>query len=368
MAREPEDRYASAQEFADDLQRFLEDRPVLARRPSPAVRAARWARRHRRAVIAAVAMLVLSLMGLAIGNVLLWRARQQTNAALREAEAQRRRAQENFRKALQGAARILMQLDPKPGGPGLRGEELHRAIEEQGLRFFQQFIDEDSTDPAVRLESAQAYRLMMNVYCSRNDLPRTEAMIAKAFALLEGLVEQYPSEEVYQKELVHTHYLMGLVYKSLKRPDKARGQFVRTAALCRRGLPTGAGADLCNTFAWFLVDSPETTARDPARAVVLAERAVSLDPGAGNYWNTLGLARYRAGDFAGAIAALEESMSRGGGSAYDWFFLALAHWRLGHADEACGWYRRAVKQLKSLPAPPEDLLRYRDEAAGLLKE
>ena len=191
-------------------------------------------------------------------------------------------------------------------------------------------------------------------------------MLGKALTLLEGLVQQYPSEGVYQKELVSTHYLMGLVCKSLKRPDRAREQFVRTAALCRRDLPAGAGADVCNTFAWFLVDCPETTARDPARAVALAERAVALDPGVGRYWNTLGVARYRVGDWAGAVAALEESMARGGGNAYDWFFLALAHWQLGHAHEARDWYARAVRRLDSLPAPPEDLLRYREEAAALL--
>src|SRR5262249_39264307 len=47
MAPEPEGRYATAQELADDLRRFLEDRPVLARKPSLGFRAARWARRHR---------------------------------------------------------------------------------------------------------------------------------------------------------------------------------------------------------------------------------------------------------------------------------------------------------------------------------
>jgi tetratricopeptide (TPR) repeat protein len=366
MAREPEDRYATAQELADDLRRFLEDRPVLARRPSLVVRTARWARRHRRAVVAAAAVLVLALVGLTTGNVLLWQARQQTNAALAEAQAQRRRAEGNFHKALQGATQILMQLDPKPGGPGLQGEALHRAIEEQGLLFFQQFIDESSTDPAVRLESALAYRLMVTVYCARHDLPKAEAMMDKAFSLLEALVEQYPADGAYQKELVKTHYLMGLMYKSLQHPGKAREEFARTAKLCHREIPPDAGADVWNTFAWFLVDCPDTAARDPARAVGLAERAVALDPGVGRYWDTLGVARYRVGDWAGAVAALEESMARGGGNAYDWFFLALAHWQLGHAHEARDWYARAVRRLDSLPAPPEDLLRYREEAAALL--
>jgi tetratricopeptide (TPR) repeat protein/tRNA A-37 threonylcarbamoyl transferase component Bud32 len=366
MAQQSEDRYATAQELADDLGRFLEDRPVLARRPSRGVRAARWARRHRRAVVAAAGVLALTLVGLTAGNILLWRARQETREALAEAQVQKRRAEANFRKALQGATQILMQLDPKPGGPGLEGAALHRAIEEQGLQFFRQFIDEDSTDPTVRLETALAYRLMATVYCSRHDVPRAEAMMCKASALLEALVQQYPAEGVYPKELVSTHYLLGLMYRSLGQPDKARKEFVRTARLCHQDLPPGAGADARNTFAWLLVDCPDTTVRDPARAVGLAKQAVALDPEDGRYWNTLGVARYRVGDYPGAVAALEKSMALSGGSAYDWFFLALAHGRLGHGQEARDWYARAVRRLDSLPAPPEDLLRYRAEAAALL--
>src|SRR5262249_53565268 len=45
LAKDPLERYATAGELAEDLGRFLDDRPVRARRPSLASRAARWARR-----------------------------------------------------------------------------------------------------------------------------------------------------------------------------------------------------------------------------------------------------------------------------------------------------------------------------------
>jgi serine/threonine protein kinase len=52
MEKNPADRYATAQELADDLRNFQEDRPIRARRPSLGQRARRWARRHRAAVTA----------------------------------------------------------------------------------------------------------------------------------------------------------------------------------------------------------------------------------------------------------------------------------------------------------------------------
>jgi serine/threonine-protein kinase len=46
LQKEPRDRYATAEELADDLRRFLAGRPVLARPPSAWRRAVGWARRH----------------------------------------------------------------------------------------------------------------------------------------------------------------------------------------------------------------------------------------------------------------------------------------------------------------------------------
>ena len=46
MAREPQRRYASPRELARDLQAFLEDRPIQARRETWVGRAWRWCRRN----------------------------------------------------------------------------------------------------------------------------------------------------------------------------------------------------------------------------------------------------------------------------------------------------------------------------------
>ena len=53
LAKEPAERYATAREFADDLEgSCLEDRPVKARRPSLLQRLRKWCRRHQRVVTA----------------------------------------------------------------------------------------------------------------------------------------------------------------------------------------------------------------------------------------------------------------------------------------------------------------------------
>jgi serine/threonine protein kinase/WD40 repeat protein/tetratricopeptide (TPR) repeat protein len=87
IAKEPHDRYPTAEALAEDLKRFLEDRPVLARRSTPVERFWRWCRRNRllagASITAAAAMLTL-----AIGApIAAWKYREQLNQT-RRAETQ----------------------------------------------------------------------------------------------------------------------------------------------------------------------------------------------------------------------------------------------------------------------------------------
>src|SRR5262249_44009767 len=65
MEKKPADRYATAQELADDLRRYLEDKPIRARRPSRLERARKWVRRHRPLVWSAAMALLATLTVLA---------------------------------------------------------------------------------------------------------------------------------------------------------------------------------------------------------------------------------------------------------------------------------------------------------------
>ena len=80
------------------------------------------------------------------------------------------------------------------------------------------------------------------------------------------------------------------------------------------------------------------------------------------------MAHYRAGDWKAAIAALEKSLElRKEGDATEWFFLAMAHWKLGRQDEARKWHDRAVAWMEKNNPKHEELRRFREEAAKLLK-
>ncbi len=84
LRKEPDKRYASAEALSDDLHRFLEGEPILARPIRPWERALKWAKRRP----AAAALLTLSCVaGLVVAAGILW-----YNQRLREIEAATRAA------------------------------------------------------------------------------------------------------------------------------------------------------------------------------------------------------------------------------------------------------------------------------------
>ncbi|MFL6513410.1 MAG: WD40 repeat domain-containing serine/threonine protein kinase [Chthoniobacterales bacterium] len=89
LQREPSFRYRSASAFADDLQRFLDGRPVVARPVPRIVRLARWSR--RKPAFAALSLAVSLLLVAAIAETALFTARlarERDRAAASEKEGQ----------------------------------------------------------------------------------------------------------------------------------------------------------------------------------------------------------------------------------------------------------------------------------------
>ncbi|MFO0846160.1 MAG: serine/threonine-protein kinase [Gemmataceae bacterium] len=124
LAKDPAERYQTAGELADDLRRFLADEPIRAKPPTARQRAARWVRRHPRAVAVGVLAVVVALAGGAAWE----RRRAADRLAVAEAEAAARQVaaeaeglyrQGRYPEAL-AVARRAVDLLPHGGGWRLR--------------------------------------------------------------------------------------------------------------------------------------------------------------------------------------------------------------------------------------------------------
>jgi serine/threonine protein kinase/tetratricopeptide (TPR) repeat protein len=124
--------------------------------------------------------------------------------------------------------------------------------------------------------------------------------------------------------------------------------------------------------AWELATSLDPKLRNPAEALKLAKQAVQRQPQQGAFWQTLGAAHYRAGDWKAAIEALEMSNALLGGNDLrsNTFLLAMAHGQLNQKDLARTWYEKGVQSMeKRKPSVYEPRFRAEaEEVLGIKKE
>lgn len=169
-----------------------------------------------------------------------------------------------------------------------------------------------------------------------------------------------------EKDPGDTSLKLALAY-SLQKLGQARESIQLRRSLIE-GSPNVSAVEL-NNLAWQLVTVEDQSLRDAQEAVELAEQAVKLDP-KGTYFNTLGVAHFRAGNWQQAIEALKRSLESGEVPlVYDAFFLAMAHWQLDEQEEARNWYQKGVDWLNDSANPAPDELRFtgKEEAQRLLE-
>ncbi len=173
LAKDPRRRYASVSELAADLGRYLDGRPVEARRPTFAYHAGRALRRHRHA-IAAAATVVLMLVGV----VAFYTYRLRFEHAQAQLEAQRAREMSalllglfrsaNPREAAGSPAAVSTFLE--------RGANRARAMRSQ---------------PLVQ---AELLGMIATAYQGLGELAPAERLFEEALALLRG--HRAPAEQL----------------------------------------------------------------------------------------------------------------------------------------------------------------------------
>jgi tetratricopeptide (TPR) repeat protein len=197
----------------------------------------------------------------------------------------------------------------------------------------------------------------------------------KAIGLCERLVAEFHDQPDYRRELVRSRFGLGIVLRitgglteAVQNLRQALQDYRPYADTTDEPSNRVQFASVSNELAWLRATCADTSYRDPSGAVTSARKAVEGAPERGEFWNTLGVALYRAKDWTEARATLYRSMSlRRGGDSFDWFFLALSLWQLGDQSEGRKWYDRTVEWMERNRPKDEELIRFRAEAEELLQ-
>jgi serine/threonine protein kinase len=153
VSKSPPDRYASVQEFADDLQRFLDDKPIHARRPTPIDRARKWSRRHPSVVAAVVLLLSVLAMGLFVHNRRIVREQERTAEALEREKQRATEAEQRFQQARQ-AVDVLIQVSEEDLADNPMFFATRKRLLETAAVYYQDFIEQREGDVASQQELA----------------------------------------------------------------------------------------------------------------------------------------------------------------------------------------------------------------------
>jgi eukaryotic-like serine/threonine-protein kinase len=185
------ERYTTAADLAQEVQRYLADEPVEAYAEPWTTRLSRWARRHKTSVAAAAALLVTATIALAISTVLVSKEKA-------EAEAQGQQARHAVH-MLTKVADIGFddQLDP-----------LQKEFLEDALQYYEQFTSRVAHDPGVRLEHGRVYQQMGDIQRKLGKSTESNQAYRKAIEILEPLANTAAGPEP-KRTLARTRTLLG---------------------------------------------------------------------------------------------------------------------------------------------------------------
>jgi serine/threonine-protein kinase len=302
LDRDPTRRYPSAAALGDDLERYLQGRPVLARPDTAGYRVRKFVRRHR-AGVAAAAIATLSLLsGL---GVAVWQAQA--------ARAQARRAE-----AAQGFLQnVFLLSDPdRAKGEKLTARDL---LDRGAARVEAELADQ----PLLR---AEMQSLLGTVYQQLSLYPQAKGLFEKALATREPLLPEA------DPQLAESYRRLGQIQHRTAQYAEARGYFDRALAIHQRNGDHWSEGHVLNDLA-----NLARAEGDLEKARSLGERLVEIRRTYGEPGN----------------AELAKAVNN----------LAIVHWRLrDHRraaqlfEEALAMHRKNEGETSSLVAGTEDNL------------
>jgi serine/threonine protein kinase len=216
-------------------------------------------------------------------------------------------------------------------------------------------------------ETLAAMHNLSNSYAALGRYAEALKLRAETLTRMTGkLGREHPYSIEAMQNLAASYFVAGRYAESLKLYEEA-------IAILNRILGPNLPARLAeprNGLAWLLATASDDRVRDPAKAIQLASQAVEAMPKSANYRCTLGVARYRAGDWKLAIADLEQAVQLrrpdDSANAPEEFFLAMALWQVGEKDKAREWFGKAADWMDKGTKDDPELKRFRGEAAEML--
>ena len=316
LRKEPERRYVSAEQFAEDIRRYLEGRPVLAAPDSAVYRGRKFVARNRVVVAAAAGFLLAVSVGIITTTWQARVARQERNRAQREFNAVKslatavlgelhdavvtlpgslaarelliRRGTEyleallpdsahdvDLRRELAFGYRRLGQLQGEAGVPNLGDRTAARRSLEQAAVLFESLPEPLAVDAGVGL--AETY---ISLYRQSGDRTPANPRRVKAEALVKRFLAEAPSNPRVQATAASFWSVIGNEQEAAKDFERALESFMSMTRAAEAWLaiaPDSLDASRTLSLGYKKVGTEHEMLRRPDDAIASYERAAALD-------------------------------------------------------------------------------------------
>ena len=200
MRKEPQRRYGSVEQFAEDIRRHLDGLPVTARQDSWSYRAGKFIRRHTAAVAATLIVIITLAIGMAV--------------TLREKRIAERRFNDVRKLANSLIFEVHDSIRDLPGSTAAR-----KLLVSRGLEYLDSLNQQAQGDASLQKELAAAYERVGDVLghpysANLGDTTGALQSYRKALNIRESLAAARPSDEQLRGELAGNYFRIANVLES----------------------------------------------------------------------------------------------------------------------------------------------------------
>jgi len=225
LRKEATRRYASAEQFAEDIRRHLEGLPVIAARGSWSYRAEKFVKRHKLGISAA-ALFALAVIGGVAATV----------REARIAQANARRAERRFNDVRHLANSLTFDVD-KSIADLPNSTPARKLLVDNALQYLDALSQEAKGDISLQREAADAYVKLADIQGNPfvPNLGDTAAAVAsyrKSLAISESVAAADPTNRADQIRVAFAHEMIGeIVLIAEGNPQAAMAEETKAIAI-----------------------------------------------------------------------------------------------------------------------------------------
>lgn len=220
LEKVPARRYASGEELAEDLNRFLTHQSIRASRTTLPVRVTRWM--WRKPELAAL-VVVINIAVLAFALLAAW-----SFVRLRDLAS---RADNRSRIARSVVDDLYSQfaeewLAEEPYRDPIRQDFLEKAV-----RLYQEFAKESPFDPTLQQETAQAHYRLGQIYRILNRNAEAQSAYGQAISIQRRIARESSANQSYRQDLGNSYASIGELFRQTEELDAAESNYRKAIEL-----------------------------------------------------------------------------------------------------------------------------------------